>query len=334
MSQDTTSNTAIDESLIIQPDSSRNDKGQGLDVRSKNKVLRLFTYVEKVLSLNETIERDFRKTLLDGSSNIWLSSLPNNVENLSIRSFDDAENTNFGNEDEPWLRVKKISVEPAPNLPQELIEWIPAISPLSKPTPKEVIKREIFFHNDKERVDAFKNFKNHYSEASEASEAAEVPEVLKDWVILKPEKQPTHIEKTYDDDQWTDHPELHKLLEGYIKTEWEQWATKVRDIYTANSVYDQLYALRQILNTEGDNCELFLAHGLLTWNSNNHNVYSPIFNIPLNLELTPATKTIELTPDPLFKRFVEIAALYEIDGICEDDIDKWSIAGEKSRPFL
>lgn len=318
MPQESNTNLKSDEAALHESNPVNTDASRVLGNRTKNKVLRLFTYIEKVLSLNENIERDFRNTLLEGSSNIWLSSLPNNVENLTVRSFNNEMDPTIDNEDEPWLKVKKIPVAPAPELPNELKEWISHVSPIQKPEPKELIKREILFHGNTERVNAFKKFKNHYKEG------CEVPESLKDWVILEPERHPSHIEKTYFDDKWLDHPELHKLLDGYTKAEWESWAPKVRDVYTANSVYDQFYALRQTLNIEGDNCELLLAHGLLTWNGSNHNVYSPIFNIPLNLEFTPATKTIELTPDPLFRRFVEISALYEIDGICEEDVDKWA----------
>lgn len=296
-------------------------KNENADIesRSKSKILRLFTYIEKVLSINETIERDFRKTLLEGSNCIWLSSLPKNIENLSVRTFNCEHSPDVDKNDEPWLRVKKITTDPAPLLPGELNEWIINISPLEIPTPKEAIKREILFKDDKHRKIAFEELKK---QQREGNKEVNIPDILDGWVIFDQEKL-AHLEKTYYDDYWVNHPELHNLLEGYIKTKWEQWASKMRDIYIANCVYDQLYALRQILKTEGDNCELLLGHGLLTWHKKD-NIYSPIFNIPLNLEFTPATKTIELGPDPLFRSFVEITPLYEIDEICEEDIDRWS----------
>ena len=86
------------------------------------------------------------------------------------------------------------------------------------------------------------------------------------------------IEVKYIADNWTDHPELGKLLNGYIENEWKKWADRVVKIYKANLLYDQLYALRLLLKNEGDSYELLLGHGILTWkNKAVGEIYTPIF---------------------------------------------------------
>ena len=51
----------------------------------QNKVVRLFTYLEKVLSIDDIIVRDFRSTIA-APSPWWLADLPDDVENLKNKT--------------------------------------------------------------------------------------------------------------------------------------------------------------------------------------------------------------------------------------------------------
>ena len=134
----------------------------------QSKVVRLFTYLEKALSLDDTIVRDFRPTVT-APSPWWLADLPNDVENLQVRQFEtnqtgDEENAT---QDEVWLRVEKKSIKPAPSVPDALNEWIYEVNPTDVPKAKEKIDRKIKFDQDETRIREFKNSeKNLHKEIS------------------------------------------------------------------------------------------------------------------------------------------------------------------------
>lgn len=283
-----------------------------------NKIVRLFTYLEKALSLDDSIVRDFRTRII-APSPWWLADYPHDVENLYIRPFDTEKITDDITQGSSWLRVSKKSIEVAPILPSELIEWIEEINPLDTPTSKDKIDRKIRFEEDSKRVNDFKKFRKDFKQGNK------VPETLSEWVILAPDQLPEPIEFQYIEDKWLDHPELEKLLKGYIKNNWDAWAEKVNKIYKANLLYDQLYALRLLLKNEGDSYELLLGQGLFVWQHHGvGSIYTPIFLTPLTLDFDPSKRTIEIGPDPILKSFVEISSLYETDNPAEMDLITWS----------
>jgi len=284
----------------------------------RNKIVRLFTYLEKALSLDDTIVRDFRLTTT-APSPWWLGDFPYDAENLYIRPFDTAEVIETLPQKSAWISVEKKNIKPAPQLPNELMEWVSEITPIEKPTAKDKIDREVRFETDRERVREFKEFRKNFQQGDK------IPKLLTGWVILNPSKLPEAIEVIYVEDKWINHPELRKLLEGYIENEWESWVAKVRKIYKANILYDQLYALRLLLKNEGDNYELLLGHGLLTWeHSSVGSIYAPVFLTALTLDFDASKRIIEISPDPMFKGFAEISSLYEADNPAEMDLVTWS----------
>lgn len=287
------------------------------DQAIQDKVVKLFTYLEKVLALDDSIVRDFRTTTSQPSP-WWLADLPNDVDNLFIRSFD-TEKTDDDSGSNAWIRVEKKNVAPNPELPEILREWVSDITPLAPPQPKEKIDREIRFSDNKELVEEFKLFKKNYKQDDE------VPKVLKDWVSLQPGKLPELIETRYEPDYWKDHSELQKLLEGYINNKWTPWAEKVKKVYAANLFYDQLYALRLLLKNEGDSYELLLGQGIISWKHPSvGGILAPVFITPLTIEFDASKRVIEISPDPMFKSFCEISFLHGLDNPAELDLITWS----------
>lgn len=314
----------IQETEVLNPNN--DDFGVEVSAEAQNKIVRLFTYLEKALSLDDTIVRDFRSSII-APSPWWLADYPRDLENLFIRKFDTEEESENADQSSAWLKVQKKNIESAPALPDKLIEWVTDVNPLDKPHALEKIDRKVRFDSDKERVVEFKKFRKDFQQGDE------LPETLTDWVVLAPNKLPEAIEVKYVADNWIDHPELEKLLTGYIENEWKRWAEKVKKIYTANLLYDQLYALRLLLKNEGDTHELLLGHGLLTWKHPSVGaIYAPIFFTPLILDFDASKRTIEINPDPMFRNFVEITPVSEMDNPAEIDLDKW-MGAVNSNPF-
>lgn len=300
--------------------------GVEVSTEAQNKIVRLFTYLEKALSLDDSITRDFRSALISPSP-WWLAEYPRDLDNLYIRPFDTEKESSDLEQSNVWLRVQKKNIEQAPALPERLVEWVPEVNPISKPVVLEKIDRQISFDSDKTRVNDYKKFRKDFEQGDE------VPESLSDWVVLSPDKLPEFIEVKYVADNWSDHPELEKLLSGYVNNEWKKWSDKVQKVYKANLLYDQLYALRLLLKNEGDSYELLLGHGLLSWkNPAVGAIYAPIFLTPLTLDFDASKRTIEISPDPIFRSFVEITPISEMDNPAEIDLDKW-MGAVNSNPF-
>lgn len=292
----------------------------------RQKAVRLFTYLEKALALDDAVVRDFRNTAA-APSPWWLAEFPQDAENLYIRPFETESGTIDGAQQSALLRVEKKNIKAAPPLPKELEEWISDLSPIDQPKPKEKIEREIRFDQDADRVAEFKKFRKDFNEGQQA------PNPLLDWVTITPGKLPEAIKAQYSEDYWVNHPELQRLLQGYINKEWTPWAEKVRKTYQANLLYDQLYALRLLLKNEGDSYELLLGHGLLTWqHAAVGAIYAPIFLTPLAIDFDAGKRVIEISADPMFRGFVETSPLYEMDNPAEMDIIAWTDA-INSNPF-
>lgn len=294
----------------------REKRVSNLSAEAQNKVIRLFTYLEKALAIDDSIVRDFRTTTA-APSPWWLADYPTDLENLTIRPFD-TEKTPEGVQTSSWLKVEKKNIKAAPELPSQLEEWIDEVNPLQEPVAKEKLDRKVRFADDKGREKEFKNFRKDYQQGDD------VPESLKDWVTILPNKLPEAISVRYEPDYWRDHPELAKLLDGYTENDWKPWAEQVKKVYKANLLYDQLYALRLLLKNEGDNYELLLGHGVLAWQHQGVGaIYTPIFLSPLTLDFDASKRTIEINPDPMFRNFVETSALYETDNPAEMDLITW-----------
>ncbi len=150
--------------------------GVVVSTEAQNKIIRLFTYLEKALALDDTIIRDFRSSMIPPSP-WWLADYPRDLDNLFIREFDTEKET-ASTESGAWLRVQKKNTEPAPMLPEKLAEWIIEVNPLDKPKPLEKIDRKVRFDSDKEGVNEFKKFRKYFRQGDS------VPKSLLGWVGL------------------------------------------------------------------------------------------------------------------------------------------------------
>lgn len=281
-----------------------------------NKAIKLFTYLENVLQLDDKVDRNFKETLYENS--IWWRSDFPNINNLKIKQFSSEEDDG----DTVWLRVEKKKISKPPQLPKILNEWISEENlnnPQSSLLALEKISRKINFNESKERENDFKQFSKNFKEGNE------VPKSLFSWVTINPKTGPEKVDFSYIDDFFSDHSELCDLLDKYKNNEWNTWAENVLEIYKANTLYDQLYALRLSLKNQGDNYELLWGHGILSWKHPvGGDIFWPTFLSPVAIEFNAVNSVIEIHPDPLYKSFIELSPLHELDHPAEVEIISWA----------
>lgn len=285
---------------------------------SHNKVVRLFTYLEKALALDDSIIRDFRNSVFEPSP-WWVADYPTDLENLYIKKNETESSEQSMSQDGMILRVQKKDIETAPSLPDELKEWVVEVTPLTEPRAIDKIDRKTKFTSDTHRVEAYDRFKDNYDSNKK------LPGILDGWVTLLPDQAPEPIKERYIEDPYNDHPELGGLLQKYIDNDWRPWSERTVKAYKVNLLYDQLYALRLALKNEGDKFELVYGQGLLTWKrKDGQSVYSPVFLTPLVLDFNAVTRTIQISQDSMLKNFVELSSLQELHNPSEMDLVTWA----------
>lgn len=99
-----------------------------------------------------------------------------------------------------------------------------------------------------------------------------VDEKLKPWVTLpkSPEKSPELKTEcvTYDGkreigrEQLKDHPEIEELFDWYVENQWEPWAGAERPRRKTIARYNQLFALQQLISSEGAEAPIELVWGI------------------------------------------------------------------------
>lgn len=284
---------------------------------AKTKAIKLFTYLENVLQLEDKIERDFRKVLYENS--IWWRNNFPKVENLKVKTFSSDEDEDGS---VAWLRVEKKKLTKPPELPKALKEWVTEdqlTDPTSNLPPLDKISRKIRFDEDSKRQVEFNKFAKNYEVG------ISIPEGLVGWVTINPKTGPEKLDFNYVDDFFSDHSELYTLLEKYKNHEWLDWAKEITETYKANALYDQLYALRLSLKNQGDNYELLWGHGILTWDHPTAGeIYWPTFLSPVVIEFNAIKSVIEIHPDQLYRPFVELAPLHELDHPAEVELHSWA----------
>ncbi|KJU85992.1 disulfide isomerase [Candidatus Magnetobacterium bavaricum] len=142
-----------------------------------------------------------------------------------------------------------------------------------------------------------------------------LPEILQQWVApaTNPTQRPQPVSALMQSVHFNDDPERLEALAGYIEQLWTPWANGVLPQYRANAIYDQLFDLRQRLNTEGDRLEIMWGHLFMSWrHSDNNTVYHPLVLTPMNLNFDPNKRTITLTPSQSTPTKMDIGCLMDL----------------------
>ncbi|HCE86337.1 MAG: hypothetical protein A2249_01815 [Candidatus Jacksonbacteria bacterium RIFOXYA2_FULL_44_7] len=265
----------------------------------KTNAINIFKYLEELFSLNIDTRRDFRN-LAEQEWMRQIRSFPQS-DNLFVKNFHESNQDDY-----LFLSVKKHELEPLPNLPLELMEWVVLDShEFSQPKYKESIFRKIQFSDDNMRVKAFENFQK--------AEKQDIPKMLHSWITKDEKGNWSKIHERDIEFFFTDFPELKELYDNYIAGSWEEWRQKNEPTFRANQVYDDLYGLRTFLKTEQENFDLLWTHDLLTWKTENEKIFHPFFVTPITLEFFPEEKKIEVRKDNSLKTAFETSFLDGLD---------------------
>jgi len=97
----------------------------------------------------------------------------------------------------------------------------------------------------------------------------------------------------------TDHPTLEPLFQSYCKGPWQEWAeTHTGWLGFHEHVYRQLFRLHQELTRLGEEYELVLGMGCLSWQSEGASICRHIITVRASLSLDPATGHFTIGPNP------------------------------------
>ncbi|GAA0337329.1 AAA domain-containing protein [Bacillus carboniphilus] len=231
----------------------------------------------------------------------WQSDIPN-MEGCFL-------NGNGANE-EAWLEVHKQKIEPTPTLPRALHTWIekwenPDEDP--RPLTKKLIgfKKEV--KDEEEQVSLF----------TIEEEQKEIYELF------------------------TDDDERVETYKNWMKNTWKPWANDTSPKLKIQRIYDELFALHQRLQREGDDLEVNWGHGLLSWNINDQKIQRHVLVTRLELQfnakkgvfyLLPTSKGIQLETDMLTNIEIPNAArLHEMETQLEElEYTPWDEEGISS----
>ncbi|MBF0539071.1 MAG: AAA family ATPase [Nitrospirae bacterium] len=245
-----------------------------------DKAQRLFEYIRQVFSIDLPVERD----VASYSVELWWQGDIPVCQSCMVRPFHNGDNATESDDAEPWFSVTKHSYDTPPPLPADLQQWVGSINnptkrpqPMSPPDPATV---------------------------RSVTDPATVRSVTDPATVRSVTDQYT----CFDDD-----PERPASLARYIEQQWLPWAEGVLPQHRANAIYDQLFALRQRLNIEGDRLEIMWGHLFLSWrHSDNNTIYHPLLLTPMNLNFDPNKRTITLTPSQTTPTRMDIDCLLDL----------------------
>lgn len=108
-----------------------------------------------------------------------------------------------------------------------------------------------------------------------------MPPLCLKWLAYSPDSDPLDEPQLKDEivdnisgrrERLADHPEISEEWQQYVKNTWIPWTDTYRQWKTADAIYFQLFSIHQQLKKLGEQYELILGLGLLTWETPNNQV--------------------------------------------------------------
>ena len=137
-----------------------------------------------------------------------------------------------------------------------------------------------------------------------------VPPTLSKWVPTVSASAPPAID--LDEDTTEEALEAALLLDDWIEATWRPWAARWREVEAGRSFYKSLFALRTLLEREGDSLELVWGFGRLRWTTRQGLIDHPLLAAPVEISFDAgdARGALEITPSGPLE--LELAFLTEV----------------------
>lgn len=170
--------------------------------------------------------------------------------------------------EEPWLRVAKAPVPPAPPVPEKIVPYLvtgvndPAREPAFGPDFGEIV----------------------------AGETAGEPDDL----AIQAARRDARAER------------LKTLLREYVDGPWREWAPRAELALRARALYDELFDLRLRLQRDSAFIELVWGHAILSWTVRQARVVHPLVTTQVQLTFDAETGTITVEPDAFGQHQMDI----------------------------
>ncbi|MEZ4504447.1 MAG: hypothetical protein R2848_01005 [Thermomicrobiales bacterium] len=96
-----------------------------------------------------------------------------------------------------------------------------------------------------------------------------------------------------------DHPELQVLLDEYLSKHWIPWAERDRVDRKIKSTYETLFTIYQTQQRSGEQFEVILGLGLLSWQPREgESVNRHLITVPAGVSFDALTGAISIVPGP------------------------------------
>ena len=137
-----------------------------------------------------------------------------------------------------------------------------------------------------------------------------VPPTLSKWVPTVSASAPPAID--LDEDTTDEALDAAVLLDDWIEATWRPWAARWREVEAGRSFYKSLFALRTLLEREGDSLELVWGFGRLRWTTRQGLIDHPLLVAPVDISFDAgdARGALEITPSGPLE--VELSFLTEV----------------------
>ena len=163
-------------------------------------------------------------------------------------------------EPEVWVRIHRPRLLPAPYPPSELLPWL----------------------QEKEINDS----------------SVEMPELLEEIAVRREEaSEYAEPEDRFERLRLEDNPEISQLWEAYVQDTWWPWAELDRQAQSVQRVYAKLFSIHQNIQRLGEQYEVVLGLGLLSWRTpDGQQIFRHIITAQTSLSFDSSRGEIILRP--------------------------------------
>jgi len=179
-----------------------------------------------------------------------------------------------------WLKIERLlRIEP-PAPDEEIAEWIEVFN---DPAKQPIVRESLSDVCLKEEADLLI--------AEGLIKVEQVLELAEQESELKPTK--VRITRIL-----ADEPELQTLVQSYISEDWSAWATEEILRRKTINVYEQLFRVQQMLESEGaeNPIEILWGLGVVRWNYQSSQIDYPLILLPVEVEVDSRGKCLLVRP--------------------------------------